>query len=125
MIIGVGVDIVEVERIRQMIARHGARFIRRVFTDGEVKYCHGRKRAAEHYAARFAAKEAVLKALRIGLRRGISWRDMDVVIGDLGEPDMRLGGAAALRAEELGVNHLHVSLTHTESYGAATVIAEH
>ena len=125
MIIGVGIDIVEVERIRDMLKRHGPRFIRRVFTEGEVNYCRGRKRAAEHYAARFAAKEAALKALRVGLRKGITWRDMDIVIGELGQPDMRLAGEAAARAEELGVNHLHVSLTHTENYAAATVIAEH
>ncbi|NOZ21269.1 MAG: holo-ACP synthase [Planctomycetes bacterium] len=125
MIVGIGIDIVEVERIRNMLERHGARFVRRVFTDGEVKYCCGRKRAAEHFAARFAAKEAALKALRIGLRKGITWRDMDVVIGDLGQPDMRLSGGAAERAEELGVNHMHVTLTHTENYAAATVVAEH
>jgi len=125
MIIGVGTDIIEVERIRDMIVRHRTRFIQRVFTEGEVKYCRGRKRAAEHFAARFAAKEATLKALRIGLRKGITWRDMDVVIGELGQPDIRLAGGAALRAEELGVNHLHVSLTHTENYAAATVVAEH
>lgn len=125
MIVGIGVDIIEVKRIREMISRHGARFIRRVFTDGEVKYCRGRKRAAEHFAARFCAKEATVKALRIGIRKGITWRDMDVVVGSLGQPEIRLAGGAALRAEELGVNHLHVSLTHTENYAAATVVAEH
>lgn len=125
MIVGVGIDITEVKRIREMIARHKSRFVQRVFTEGEIKYCSGRKRSAEHFAARFAAKEATLKALRIGLRKGITWRDMDVVIGDLGQPDIRLGGGAAHRAEELGVTHLHVSLTHTEDYAAATVVAEH
>jgi len=96
-----------------------------VFTEGEVKYCSGRKRASEHFAARFAAKEAAVKALRIGIRKGITWRDMDVVIGDLGQPDMRLTGGAAERADELGVNHMHITLTHTENYAAATVVAEH
>ena len=125
MIIGVGVDIVEVDRIGQMIRHHGRRFLARVFTEGEIAYSRTRKRSAEHFAARFAAKEAVAKALRTGLRRGITWKDIEVVVGELGQPDVRLGGGAADRAEELGVNHIHISLTHTAQFAIAHVVAEH
>jgi len=125
MIIGVGVDIVEVPRIEEMIRNHGRRFLTRVFTEKEIRYCRSRKRMTEHFAARFAAKEAVVKALRTGMRRGISWKDIEVVVGRLGQPDVRLLGGAADRAEELGVNHIHISLSHTPQYAVAQVVAEH
>lgn len=124
MIIGIGVDLVEVARIREMIKRHGRRFITRVFTEGEIAYSRSMRRSEEHYAARFAAKEATLKALGIGMRKGIAWKDIEVVVGDLGQPTIRLTGGAADRADELGVNEVFVSLTHTKDYAIAQVVME-
>jgi holo-[acyl-carrier protein] synthase len=107
-----------------MMKHHGRKFVARVFTDGEAAYCREMKRAEEHYAARFAAKEAALKALGTGMRKGFSWRDIEVEIGELGQPSIRLAGAAADRADELGVNHIFVSLSHAKEYAVAQVVLE-
>jgi holo-[acyl-carrier protein] synthase len=122
--IGIGVDLVEVARIKEMMKHHGRRFINRVFTEDEAAYCRGMKRAEEHYAARFAAKEAALKALGIGMRKGIAWKDIEVVIGEMGQPGIRLTGGAEDRAEELGVANVFVSLSHTKEYAVAHVLME-
>jgi holo-[acyl-carrier protein] synthase len=103
---------------------HGRKFVTRVYTDGEAAYCREMKRAEEHYAARFAAKEAVLKALGTGMRKGFSWKDIEVIVGELGQPSIRLTGGAADRADELGVNHIFVSLSHTKEYAVAQVVLE-
>ncbi len=124
MIAGIGVDVVEVARIKEMIKHHGRRFIARVYTVDEAAYSRGMKRAEEHFAARFAAKEAALKALGIGMRKGISWKDIEVVVGDLGQPNIRLSGGAADKADELGVNRVFVSLSHTKEYAIAQVVME-
>jgi holo-[acyl-carrier protein] synthase len=125
MIIAVGVDIVAVERIRRSIdhPRTGSRFRERVFTPGEIAYCARRRTHAESFAARFAAKEAVMKALGRGFGDGIGWLEIEVV-RERDRPFLRLSGAAAARAEHLGIARWHLSLTHTAAQAVAFVIAE-
>ncbi len=121
MIIGVGVDIIEVERIGAALerARTGTRFRERVFTAGEVAYCGRRRNAAESFAARFAAKEAVMKALG----RAFGWREIEVVRDD-GPPAIQLHGRAAAQAERVGIRRIHLSLSHTARLAIAYVVAE-
>lgn len=121
--LGHGVDIVEVPRIARMLADHAERFAERCFTPAEQAYCSSSaRRAAEHYAARFAAKEAVLKALGRGLGEGLSLREIEVVRGPAGEPDLVLHGGAGTIARERGVTRWLISLSHTESLAIASVI---
>ena len=124
MIVGIGVDIVEPERIAGMIERHGERFLERTFTPGEIAYCRDRKRAVEHFAARWAAKEAVAKALGRGFDRDVHWTDVEVVKEDTGSPTVDLHGDAQAVADKLGVQHIHLSLSHIESLAVAMVILE-
>jgi len=124
MIISCGVDICETERISKMIADHGDQFLSRTFTEEELGYCKGRVREAEHLAGRFAAKEAVLKALGTGWSAGISWLDVSVSILPSGEPRVTLSGRAEEVARERGVTNLHISLSHSHSYSVAMVVAE-
>jgi holo-[acyl-carrier protein] synthase len=122
MILGVGVDVCEVRRMRQALAR--AAFRRRVFDAVETRDCERRARREEHYAARFAAKEAFFKALGSGWAKGLAWADVAVRSADGGAPSLRLGGAAARRARDLGVVRSHVSLTHSGDYAVAVVVLE-
>lgn len=124
MIVGVGIDLAEVDRIAAALARWGERFAARVFTPGERATCRARGDGAAHYAARFAAKEAAFKAL--GGPRGVSWLDLEVVPAPGGDraPSLALHGAAVAAASALGVVRLHLSLTHTQGVAAAVVIAE-
>lgn len=108
----------------RILAEHGHRFRERVFTAGELEECRMRRDEAQALAARFAAKEACLKALGTGWRRGLSFRDVEVVRTDGGAPAIRLGGEAATRARERGVRVVHVSLTHEPGLAAAAVILE-
>lgn len=124
MIVGIGVDIVEPERIAGMIERHGERFLERTFTPGEIAYCRDRKRAAEHFAARWAAKEAVAKALGRGFDRNVHWTDVEVVKEDAGAPTVNLHGDAKAVAEGLNVERIHLSLSHIESLAVAMVVLE-
>jgi holo-[acyl-carrier protein] synthase len=124
MIVGTGVDICEVPRIAQSIARFGDRFLERVFTAEEIRYCRSKKNSTERFAARFAAKEAAMKALGTGQRQGVIWRDIEVAHALGGRPILRLSGIAAEIARKLGVNRTSLSLTHTESTAMATVIFE-
>lgn len=124
MVLGTGIDLVAVERIRRLIERHGQRFYGRVFTAGEIEYCAGHRDPAPHYAARFAAKEAFLKALGTGLSQGTSLKEIDVVRGELGNPQIVLHGRTAEIAEERGVRRLHLSLSHSSGYAVAQVVAE-
>ena len=121
MILGTGVDIAEVPRIRAAIEnpRTGERFRARVYTAEEIAYCTKRRNWQESFAARFAAKEAMMKALG----RAFGWRDIEVVRGT-GAPTIRLHGRAAARAEELGIRHIHLSLSHTAELAIAYVVAE-
>jgi holo-[acyl-carrier protein] synthase len=95
-----------------------------VFTEAERAYCATRPRPAIHYAGRFAAKEAVLKAIRTGWVEGIGWQDIEVELGALGEPSVRLTGGALARAREMGIARIHVSISHTESHAVASAVAE-
>jgi holo-[acyl-carrier protein] synthase len=124
MIVGIGSDIAEVPRVRDAIARHGERFLRRVFTEQEVRYCRSHHNANERFAARFAAKEAAMKALGTGWRRGVTWRDIEVSNGASGKPDLILTGKALEICRGLGGVRVLVSLTHTDSYALAHVIIE-
>lgn len=122
-IAGHGIDIIEVERIRQLIERHGDRFLARCFTAQELAYARQRpKRLAEHLAARFAAKEAVLKVLGTGLRHGIGWCDIEVVRQPSGEPTLRLTGMAARIARQRGIERWLISLSHISSHATASAI---
>lgn len=124
MILGIGVDMVAIERIGALLERHGGRALERLFTPGEAGYCRGRAQAAASFAARFAAKEAFFKALGTGWAEGVAWRDVEVIAAGSGAPSLRLSGAAAERARALGVRRHHLSLTHTAELAAAYVVLE-
>ena len=125
MIVGSGVDIAEVDRIREAAERYGKRFIERVFTKGEIAYVERRKAGRyERYAARFAAKEAGMKAIGTGWRRGVRWQDFEVANLPSGKPTLLLHGAAARFAERLGAKNIVLSLTHTATEALAWVILE-
>ena len=123
-IVGVGIDIVECLRIAQMIERHGELFITRVYTDIEIEYCTTRKAATQHYAGRWAAKEAVLKALGTGWRRGIGSRDIEIRNDRKGTPTVKLRGGAKDVMDRAGIRTMHVSISHCRSYAVAYVVAE-
>ena len=116
--VSVGVDVIEIKRVAATLARFGDRFLERVFTEGETAYCRGR---APQLAARFAAKEAVMKALGTGTR-GVGWREVEVTRKPTGEPGIALHGRAAERAARLGIDRIAVSLSHSRHYAVASVI---
>lgn len=124
MIVGTGVDLAEVDRIREAIERHGNRFIERIFTDGEIAYTERKANRYERYAARFAAKEAGMKALGTGWRRGVRWHDFEVTNLPSGRPTLSFHGKAAEHAARLGVKAVSLSMTHTATTGMAMVILE-
>ena len=124
MIVGIGVDIVDIDRFEQSITRYGDRFLKRLFSDDEIAYCRRHTLAAQHFAVRFAAKEAVLKALRYGIGPGVSLKDIRVTRGERGEPHIELDGHTRELAAGKGVRHLHVSLSHSQSHCIAQVVAE-
>ena len=124
MIVGSGVDVCEVPRIQSAIARHGQRFIDRIFTGSEIAYAESKANRYERYAARFAAKEAGMKALGTGWRGGIAWHDFEVANLSSGRPTLRLHGKAAELAEKLGVQVVALSITHTAGQALAMVILE-
>jgi holo-[acyl-carrier protein] synthase len=124
MLIGTGVDLIEVERIAHSIERYGERFLRRVYTDHEIAYCSRKRVSAESYAVRFAAKEAGAKALGTGISRGVTWNEFQVARNPGERPVLELRGRAALLAKELGVRAISLSLTHTGSLAMATVVME-
>jgi holo-[acyl-carrier protein] synthase len=117
-----GIDLTEVSRIGRMVAEHGERFLERCFTERERDYAGDRKRRDEHLAARFAAKEAVLKALGTGWSNGMAWTDVEVVLLPSGQPTIKLAGRAAELAAERGIAGWLVSLTHTETHAMASAI---
>jgi holo-[acyl-carrier protein] synthase len=123
-ILGTGIDIVECLRIARMIDEHGELFITRVYTDAEIEYCSTRKAATQHYAGRWAAKEAVLKALGTGWRRGISWRDIEVLNDSHGAPFVVLQAGARDVCETAGIRQMHLSISHCRSHAVAYAIAE-
>ncbi len=124
MIIGLGTDLIEIERIERSVERFGEAFLQRIFTPGEIAYCQSKKNAAESLAARFAAKEAGAKALGTGISRGVSWREFEVRRLPGQRPELHLSGRAAEIAAALGVRRLALSLTHSRSVSMAVVVAE-
>jgi holo-[acyl-carrier protein] synthase len=124
MIVGTGIDITEVPRIDQAIERFGERFLQRIFTAGEIRYCDSKANRVERYAARFAAKEAAMKALGTGWNHGVRWRDCEVVRIPGGRPTLTFHGKAGEFAAKLGVKNIALSLTHTNEQAMAQVILE-
>jgi holo-[acyl-carrier protein] synthase len=124
MVLGSGVDLCEVTRLRDAIARHGERLLHRVFTDREIAYAERKANKFERYAARFAAKEAGMKALGTGWRGGLGWRDLEVTNQRSGRPTLTFHGVAAKIAEQLGVRNISLSITHTKEQALAMVILE-
>jgi holo-[acyl-carrier protein] synthase len=124
LIVGLGIDIAEVGRVRAAIERHGETFLRRVYTASERQYCEQYKNKYERYAGRFAAKEAVMKALGTGWSRGVRWVDVEVVRERGGQPTIKLAGEAANVAGRLHVKNIAVSITHTAEQAFAQVIFE-
>src|SRR5262249_31116267 len=124
MILGTGVDLAEVPRIREAIGRHGDRFIHRIYTSAEIAYVEKKANKFERYAGRFAAKEAGMKAIGTGWRRGITWQDFEVINLPSGRPTLRLHGEAAKIAQKMGVKTIQLSITHTAEMGMAHVILE-
>ena len=119
---GIGIDVVEVERVSSSIDEFGEKFLNRIFTEQERKYCSAQKRPAIHYAARFAAKEAVAKAFGTGIGKNLSWLDVEVVRQASGEPMIELSGEGAVFAKEKNIADIKISLTHAEHYAAANAV---
>ena len=124
MILGLGVDLAEVRRIRDAVERHGDRFVRRIYTEAEIAYVERKANRFERYAGRFAAKEAGMKAIGTGWKRGVTWRDFEVSNLPSGRPSLRLHGVAAQIPEKMGFKSISLSITHTAELGMAQVILE-
>jgi holo-[acyl-carrier protein] synthase len=124
MITGIGIDVIQNERIRDSIERFGDRFLNRIYTEGEMEYCRKCAQPEIHYAARFAAKEAAFKALGTGWAAGVKWKDVEVVKLPSGKPELYLYGEALTRATSAGAKQFYVSLTHDQSVSCAVVILE-
>mgnify|MGYP005842677427 CR=1 FL=1 len=124
MVVGLGVDVVEVARVERLLARHGDRSLDRVFSPGEIAYCRSYRRSAERFAGRFAAKEAILKALGTGLSGGIGWTDVEVVHEAGGRPGVVLHGRARVVADGLGAVRWWLSISHTHAHAMACAVAE-
>lgn len=122
-VLGIGIDVVEVERIASSMAEFGERFATRIFTAAERAYCDAQQRPELHYAARFAAKEAVAKAFGTGIGRELAWLDMEIVRRESGEPAVVLSGAGKAYAEGRGIAEVKISLTHARHYAAANAVA--
>jgi holo-[acyl-carrier protein] synthase len=121
-ILGIGMDIVETKRIAESLERFGDRFLHRIFLDDEIAYARSMKFPHLHLAARFAAKEAISKAFGTGIGKEIGWRDMEIVREPSGQPRVVLHGRAVEYAKSCGVLEIHVSLSHTAEYGAASAV---
>ncbi|MGH9585451.1 MAG: holo-ACP synthase [Acidobacteriaceae bacterium] len=124
MLVGTGIDVVEIDRIANTIERYGERFLRRVFTQGEIAYCGRKRNCAESFAARFAAKEAGAKALGTGIQHGVTWTEIEVRRAAGERPTLHFSGRALQRAEQMGVRRVSLSLTHSETMAMASVHLE-
>ncbi|SRR5579875_1881768 len=124
MIVGIGSDLAEVSRIRESIARFGERFLNRIYTEGERAYAESKANSYERFAARFAAKEAAMKAIGTGWNFGVAWKDFEVVNERSGRPKLLLHGRAQEIAGKLRADHISISLTHTKEMAFAVVILE-
>lgn len=123
MIIGLGTDIVEIVRIGKMIERHGELFLNRVFTEDEVRYCQRRRESYQHFAGRWAAKEAVMKTLGTGWTRGVGWQDIEVCSAKSGRPTINIRGQAREFADKLGIDDVLITISHCRLYATATAVA--
>ncbi len=123
MVVGIGVDIVEVKRIERALS-NGESMVQRVFTAREIQYCMAHKNKYQHFAGRFAAKEAALKALGTGWQAGIRWKDVEVVAGELGRPMLELHGKAMEIYQESGAQRPMVTITHADDYAVAMVVLD-
>ena len=121
-LIGSGIDVVEVSRIKSSLDEFGEKFLTRIFTEAERDYCQNQKMPELHLAARFAAKEAIAKALGTGIGKEVGWLDMEIKRRTSGEPEVKLTGAAAAFAASRGVKQVMVSLTHAKRYAAANAV---
>ena len=120
-ILGIGLDATDIPRVEKAIARYGDRFVHRIFTEAEIRYCSGKYRPAPHYAGRFAAKEAAMKALGTGLARGVTWRDIEVVRGG-GPPRLVFRGGALRHFERLGASSSLLTITHADALALDQVV---
>ncbi len=123
MVIGVGVDVLEVNRVKRLLDRDD-RFLEKVFTRAEIGYCQAKHYREQHYAARFTAKEAFLKALGSGWRNGIGWQDVEVVNDELGKPTIRLHGRALEAFRSQRMRRIHLSLSHTREHAVSLVVID-
>lgn len=124
MIFGIGVDIIEVDRMANILSRFGASFIERIFGEKERVYSGERGGAAAYFATRFAAKEAFLKALGLGLRKGVKWREIEVITNEAGRPFLEIRGKARETFEGLGLKNTFLSMAHEKRYAVAFVVIE-
>lgn len=124
MILGLGIDIIDTPRVKKIADEYGEDFIVKIFTDSEIDYCRSKNNPEINFGARFAAKEALLKALGTGLRGDINWKDIEIMNDSLGKPSIKLNGKAAESSNKLGVTRVTVSLSHTKDYAVAVVILE-
>ena len=124
MIFGTGIDIIEVDRIKNSIQKYSDRFKKKIFTQKEIDYCHSQAAPAKHFAARLTVKEAVLKCFGTGLTGGILWKDIEVGKLNSGQPVLNLHGNGKKLFNQLNLKHIHISVTHDKTYAAAHAIAE-
>jgi len=124
MIFGTGIDIIEVDRIKNSIQKYSDRFKKKIFTQKEIDYSHSQADPAKHFAARFTVKEAVLKCFGTGLTGGILWKDIEVGKLNSGQPVLNLHGNGKKLFNQLNLKHIHVSITHDKTYAVAHAIAE-
>ena len=124
MIVGTGIDIVEIGRIKHSIIKYSDRFKNKVFTQKEIDYCHSQADPAKHFAARISVKEAVLKCFGTGMTGGILWKDVEVENKKSGQPTLNLYGKGKELFNQLKIKHIHISITHDKSYAVAHAIAE-
>lgn len=124
MIYGIGIDLVENDRLERIINKWGSKFLKRVYAPGEIKYCGKHVQSSIHYGARFAAKESFLKALGIGLGGGVKLKGIEVVNDEKGKPALKLSREAKIEIERREIGKIHLSLTHTKQYASAFVILE-
>lgn len=122
MIVGLGTDIVEILRIGRVIERHGEAFLHRVYTDAEISYCSKRREYLQHYAGRWAAKEAVMKVLGTGFAPGVGWKDIEVATKPSGQPVIQLHGGVRELMERLAIDEILISISHCREYATATAI---
>ena len=123
MIVGLGTDIVEVERIRKMMLDHGDHFLQRIFTPAEIAHCQPRREAAQHFAGRWAAKEAVMKALGTGFTQDVGWTDIEILVKPSGQPYVVLHGVTRSYADSIGIGDILITLSHTKLMATATAIS--